>query len=170
MRSYRTGLIVFLAVALRAGACYATQSESSSISGQYSLSGIAPSYMSHFSTPLIDLTKIKPSTSLALHVGPRDVLRITYVDTSGKLVEEQNDIRKAGCTRDGYTIVCETEVPNVGARILPGTSKQIKRITYRRDQDGNLQLIRNHIEHGWILFAIPFHESHESSLALKAAN
>lgn len=170
MRSYRTGLIVFLAVALRAGACYAAQGEGSSISGQFTLPEIGPSYASHFSTPLIDLTKIKPSTSFALHVGPRDVLRIKYVDTSGTLVEEHMETRKAGCTRDGHTIVCETEVPNVGARILPGISRQTKRITYRRDQQGDLQLIRNHIERGWIFFLIPFHENHESSLTLEAAH
>lgn len=169
MRPYLAKIIGLLAVVLPASS-YSQESERSSISGQYTLSELAASHTSQFSTSLIDLTKIKPWSRFELHVGPGDVLRLTYVDTSGTPVVRQNDIRKAGCRRDAQTIVCESEVPNVGARILPGISKQIKQITYRLGSQGDLQLIRNHIERGWIFYVIPFSENHESSLILEGTH
>lgn len=160
-------IILTLAAVLPSAACYSAQHASTPVSGTYEIPELAPSHAERFSTPIIDLAKIKPSTRLELQIT-HDMLRVKYTGINGALVEQQIALQETGCTGNDQAIVCETIIPNVGARILPGTSTQLRRITYRRDPQGDLQLIRNHIEKGWVLFAIPFHEDHESSLTLKS--
>lgn len=168
MRLKIAQIIVTMAAVLPSAAGHSAQAQSLPISAAYEVPELAPSHAASFSTPLIDLATIKPLTRLDLQLSGNDLLRVKYIGNDGARVEQQIGLHEAGCIRNDQAIVCETVVPNVGARILPGISTQLRRITYRRDPQGDLQVIRNHIEKGWVLFAIPFHEDHESSLTLKA--
>ena len=89
-RAYRNAWIVTVIVFRQHTSCNRTWPRVEPIAvpkGQYTLPELGPSHASHFSTPLIDPTRIRPSTRFELHVGPGDVLWIRYVDTGGTLVD-----------------------------------------------------------------------------------
>ena len=140
-----------------------------SISGVYRFEGVGTIGLAGFSSPLLDFRQVSPSSEIAIDDTGSNSVRVRFVRTDGTPVETVVDLGQAGFVRKNGAIEFEVEVAGVGARILPGKTIQTKKLVFKRDEQGKLQIFRTSAEKGLVLFLIPFSEKHESRLTLPPA-
>lgn len=153
-----------LSVAMHSASCEET---GWSISGIYEIPETVTNKAEHFSSPLIDFRQIKPTSRIQVADTGSNLVRITSVQQDGTAREKTVDLSQSGYVRNAGSIEYEAAIANVGARILPGKTSQKMKLTFKTDEQGNLQIVRNVVEQGFMLFVIPFSENRESTLILR---
>lgn len=162
-------LIVF---GMAAGAIHSSRASEmgASFSGVYDFEGIGKARPGVFSSPLIDFRQLKLSSKIEITDAGSNSVLVKYMRPDGTPAEQWVDLGRSGYGRQNGAVEYEVKVAPVGAKILPGHVVQLKKLVFKKDAQGNLEIKQSVVEKGFMLYLIPFSETHQSVLTLQRAS